>query len=142
MDESETLLACPFCGNQHPELAETHKNHWRVGCAKCGSYNNNYLGQEPAIQAWNRRAGGLERSARDGKAVGCSAWLECARYHEARAREQHFLMEDVRRDKGAPKDSKRSLRAHMDKWRRKHLKWARLIRAHSNEKLRHGGENL
>jgi hypothetical protein len=29
------LLPCPFCGNPNPELVETHRNHWHVGCSQC-----------------------------------------------------------------------------------------------------------
>lgn len=53
---SEFLLPCPFCGNSKPELIEVSTpDHWRVGCSKCGSYNNISRGREAALNRWNRR---------------------------------------------------------------------------------------
>lgn len=81
---AEKLLPCPFCGNTKPELVETHLNHWRVGCSKCGSYNNNSLGPERAFDTWNRRIDStiaaqptpdIEQIAREAAiSAGCSAW--------------------------------------------------------------------
>lgn len=55
-EENNELLPCPFCGNARPEIIETHRGHWKVGCAACGSHNNNSLGRQTAIKAWNTRS--------------------------------------------------------------------------------------
>lgn len=54
----EILLPCPFCGNEMPELIEvtSAKDHWRVGCSKCGSYNNISNCKKNALAQWNSRA--------------------------------------------------------------------------------------
>lgn len=56
---SSSLLPCPFCGNPYPEHIEvaTAPGCWRVGCSKCGSYNNYSNDPQRAIDAWNQRDG-------------------------------------------------------------------------------------
>lgn len=55
------LLPCPFCGNKEPELIDITTIEplggvvWRVGCNKCGSYNNLSKDKERAVAQWNMR---------------------------------------------------------------------------------------
>jgi hypothetical protein len=97
MSDTPKLLPCPFCGNPDPELAETHKDHWRVGCAKCGSYNNNSLGQESAIVAWNRRE--LSAQRQQPSASVDTSYISRANHEAALALVQAEL-EDYKRRKG------------------------------------------
>lgn len=58
------LKPCPFCGSK----ATMHRDSWDtpsgkavrfwVRCSKCGACSEEYLTEEKAEEAWNRRAGG------------------------------------------------------------------------------------
>ncbi|MBO6179430.1 MAG: Lar family restriction alleviation protein [Selenomonadaceae bacterium] len=61
---SEELKPCPFCGAKYSsekftagtvQLMRGEKYFWAI-CLNCGVRTGEYLGDEAAIEAWNRRA--------------------------------------------------------------------------------------
>lgn len=125
--EAQTLEPCPFCGNTQPELVEPHKNHWRVGCSKCGSYNNISLGSAGAIRQWNSRteltalttAAEALRTERDEArrdALNCRQIISCY-VDEAEAYEKQAA--ELRADAHSYKSKFNDLRADRDAWQRR-----------------------
>ncbi len=50
------LKPCPFCGSDNVDIYK-HKNENKcVVCYKCYSGSGNYMTDDLAVEAWNRRA--------------------------------------------------------------------------------------
>ena len=62
MDE---LKPCPFCGGDaiiHNFKPVHEKRLWYISCHDCGIEQTNYLSEQEAIEAWNRRASDADGS--------------------------------------------------------------------------------
>jgi len=86
MDESNDLLACPFCGSAAEYYGLGEPDGCFIQCTgpTCMASSKMIFPEKtdpiPLLrEAWNERAGAPERGATDGKAVGSSAWLDALR---------------------------------------------------------------
>lgn len=57
MEQSETILACPFCGCERTYVRGTMKDGYKVECYKCVAHGAPGVDSRAAISWWNLRAG-------------------------------------------------------------------------------------
>lgn len=53
--ESNQLKPCPFCGHEDLYLGKTKGGNYYVVCFNCHTSSGNYMKEEMAVEAWNRR---------------------------------------------------------------------------------------
>lgn len=60
MNKALTIKDCPFCGKPGVvKILPTPYRHGWVGCPECHCYINWVYNLTPAVDSWNKRAGGV-----------------------------------------------------------------------------------